>query len=48
MFKELGYQVIKLTRDSVAFLNCDGLKPGEFRYLSIEEVKVLYNYMNNK
>ena len=47
MFKELGYQVIKLRRDSVAFLNCDGLKPGEFRYLSIKEVKVLYNLINN-
>ena len=48
MFKELGYQVIKLRRDSVAFLNCDGLKPGEYRYLSIKEVKVLYNLINNK
>ncbi|MEG0021244.1 MAG: pseudouridine synthase [Bacilli bacterium] len=47
MFKELGYEVIKLRRDSIAFLNCQGLNAGEFRYLSVKEVKVLYNLVKN-
>ena len=47
MFKELGYEVIKLRRDSVAFLNCDGLNSGEYRYLSTKEVKILYNLVSN-
>ena len=46
MFKELGYEVIKLRRDSVAFLNCNGINSGEFRYLSTKEVKILYNLVN--
>ena len=48
MFKELGYQVIKLRRDSVAFLNCDGLQSGEYRYLTTKEVKRIYNLINTK
>lgn len=43
MFKEIGYNVIKLKRESVAFLTCDGLKSGEYRQLSIKEVKTLYS-----
>ncbi len=48
MFSTLGYEVIKLRRESVAFLTCDGLKPGEYRYLSIKEVKMLYSLINIK
>lgn len=48
MFKELGYQIIKLRRDSVAFLNCDGLQSGEYRYLTTKEVKRIYNLINTK
>lgn len=48
MFLALGYEVIKLRRESVAFLTADGLKPGEYRFLSIKEVKILYNLINNK
>ena len=48
MFSSLGYEVIKLRRESVAFLTCDGLKPGEYRYLSIKEVKMLYSLINIK
>lgn len=48
MFSTLGYEVIKLRRESVAFLTCDGLKPGEYRFLSIKEVKMLYSLINNK
>ena len=48
MFKELGYEVIKLRRDSVAFLNCNGLNSGEYRFLSTKEVKILYNLVNSE
>ena len=48
MFSNLGYEVIKLRRESVAFLTCDGLKPGEYRFLSIKEVKMLYSLINTK
>lgn len=43
MFKALGYDVEKLRRDRVLFLTCDGLPKGEYRFLSIKEVKRLYN-----
>ena len=43
MFETIGYEVIKLRRDSFAFLTVDGLKPGEYRELSIKEVKKLYS-----
>ena len=43
MFKILGFNVIKLKRESVAFLTCDGVKSGEYRELSIKEVKTLYS-----
>ena len=43
MFKVLGYNVIKLKRESVAFLTCDGIKSGEYRELTIKEVKTLYS-----
>lgn len=42
VFMELGYLVDKLTRTNYAFLNLDGLKSGEYRELSIKEVKKLY------
>ena len=49
IFKELGYLVDKLSRVEYAFLNLDGLKSGEYRPLSIKEVKKLYEYkINNK
>ena len=43
IFKELGYSVEKLTRVSLDFLNIEGLKSGEYRELSIKEVKRLYS-----
>ncbi len=39
----LGYKVLKLKRESFAFLTLEGLKPGEYRTLSIKEVKKLYS-----
>ena len=42
IFKELGYCVIKLSRIGYDFLTLDNLKSGEYRMLSIKEVKKLY------
>ena len=47
MFKAINYEVLKLKRESIAFLTLDGLKSGEYRELSIKEVKKLYNEKNN-
>ena len=46
MFSAVGFSVIKLKREMFAFLNVNGLKSGEYRYLSVKEVKQLYNLVN--
>ncbi len=43
IFKELGFLVDKLTRTNYAFLDIKDLKSGEYRYLTIKEVKKLYS-----
>ena len=43
MFKALGYEVEKLRRERLLFLTCNGLATGEYRFLSIKEVKRLYS-----
>lgn len=43
MFSAVGYKVLKLKREKVAFLDLNGLKPGEYRKLNIKEVKKLYS-----
>ena len=43
MFEAVGYHVLKLKREKFGFLNLDGLKSGEYRHLSIKEVKKLYS-----
>lgn len=43
MFSGIGYKVLKLKREKVAFLDLTGLKPGEYRKLNIKEVKKLYS-----
>ena len=43
MFEVLGYKVTKLRREKYAGLDLKGLLPGEYRPLSIKEVKVLYS-----
>ena len=48
MFDAIGYKVLKLKRESIAFLTLDGLKSGEYRKLSIHEVKKLYGETNEK
>lgn len=42
-FEKLGYDVMKLHRSKLAFLDDFGLKSGEFRELSLKEVKILYS-----
>ena len=44
VFESLGYLVDKLTRTEYAFLKLDNLKSGDYRELSIKEVKKLYEY----
>jgi len=43
MFEAVGFDVLKLKREMFAFLNVNGLKSGEYRYLSVKEVKQLYS-----
>ena len=46
MFLSVGHEVIKLKREKIAFLDLKGLKPGEYRHLTIKEVKKLYSLDN--
>ena len=48
MFEAIGYSVIKLKRENFAFLNLNGLKSGEYRYLTTHEVKMLYSLSKKK
>lgn len=43
IFASLKHDVIKLTRTSYAFLNVNNLKSGEYRELTLKEVKKLFN-----
>ena len=42
MFEAVGYKVIKLKREKFGTLDLSGLKSGEYRHLTIKEVKTLY------
>lgn len=42
MFQALGYEVLKLKREKIAFLDVKNLKSGEYRILNPKEVKKLY------
>jgi 23S rRNA pseudouridine2605 synthase len=42
MFENLGIRVEKLKRERVAFLTLEGLNAGDYRRLTIKEVKKLY------
>ena len=48
MFEAIGFEVLKLKRESLAFLDCTGLKSGEYRRLTPKEIKQLYNLGINK
>lgn len=41
IFAKLGYNVIKLKRESFAFLTLDNMKVGEYRPLTLKEIKKL-------
>ena len=41
MFEHFGYHVKALNRDSIAFISTKGLKRGEYRKLTEEEVKLI-------
>lgn len=43
MFSALGFKVLKLKRTNYAFLTLDGLSRGEYRTLTIKEIKHLYS-----
>ena len=47
MFETLGYEVLKLKREVIEDLTLEGLKKGEYRVLTIHEVKRLINKANN-
>lgn len=44
IFEELNHPVLELKRESIAFLNLDGLKKGEYRKLTLKEIKKIYSY----
>ena len=48
LFEELGYKVIKLKRERYAFLDVEDLKIGEYRKLTLNEVKRLYELKMKK
>ena len=48
LFSELGYKVIRLNRITYSFLNLNNVPLGDYRKLTIKEVKQLYNYVNIK
>ncbi len=43
MFNTLSFDVLKLKREKIGFLDVKNLKSGEYRYLSTKEVKKLYS-----
>lgn len=43
MFMYFNHKVLKLKRTNYSFLNLNGLKVGEYRKLSIKEIKKLYS-----
>ena len=47
IFESVGHHVIKLKRESIGFLDLGNLKSGEYRKLTIKEVKQLYAYTND-
>lgn len=48
MIEVIGHKVLKLKRISYSFLNLSGLSTGEYRALSIKEVRQLYSVINKK
>ncbi len=46
MFEAIGFNVLKLSRERVAFLTLDGLTSGEYRPLKPKEIKQIYALVN--
>ena len=47
MFESLGYEVLKLKREKIAFFDLKGLNLGEYRSLTPKEVKKIYGEYKN-
>lgn len=43
IFEELNHPVLELKRETISFLTLEGLKKGEYRKLTIKEIKKLYS-----
>ena len=48
MFEAVGFEVIKLKREVFAYLTLGSLNAGEYRKLTIKEVKQLYGIFKNR
>lgn len=48
MCRFVGHPVLELERKRIAFLNLDGLRPGEYRFLTGDEVKRLKKLAKRK
>ena len=48
MFETVGFEVLKLKREKVAFLTLKGLNSGEYRMLTKKEVSLLHELVTNK
>ena len=48
MFESVNFNVLKLKRESFGFITLAGLKSGEYRKLTLKEVKQLYVLANKK
>ena len=48
MFEAVNHKVLKLKRESFSFLNVKNMNAGEYRKLTVKEVKKLYNEVENK
>ncbi len=46
LFEKLGFEVLKLTRTRLGHLGLDNMKSGDYRELSIKEVKIFYAEKN--
>ncbi|MEG0826248.1 MAG: pseudouridine synthase [Bacilli bacterium] len=48
MLESLGYEVLKLKREKIGFLDLTGLNIGEYRNLTSKEIKKLYSDLTKK
>ena len=43
IFESVGYEVLKLKREKVAFFDLNGLASGEYRKLTLKEISKVYS-----